>query len=113
MQIRYGACTDVFVFSNVTRVLILPWEDDNHFTPVAGTVRAQGGETLKAAHDAGLSELTGNRQCARQVKTGIYLPSFVYDLTSRERRFKLHQLRPESTAIGVGEESMLKSTQCR
>ena len=96
MQIRYGTCTDVFVFSNVTRVLILPWEDDSHFTPVAGTVRAQGGETLKAAHDAGLSELTGNRQCARQVQTGIYLPSFVYDLTSRERRFKLHQLSPEA-----------------
>ncbi len=61
---------------------------------------------LKDAHDTELSSLSGNTKCMRYISAGKFRPSFVYDLKTRERRFKLHSregLCPEGRAEGKEE----------
>ena len=100
MQVRYGNCTDAFVFDESVRTVIVSRDqphtaDSAHATATPSRLIAVGGkikgDQLTEAHDVGLSKLQGNRNCSRVLYHGRYTPTFVYDLRTRERKFKLHR----------------------
>lgn len=87
-EIRYGNCSQPFVFDSKSLVVIFPRSLQQDFIPVSGYVREN---TLSPAFDATLMHLKGYGNCSRILSSGIYPHEFVYDLTTKERMFRSFQ----------------------
>ncbi len=109
LQIRYGNCTDAFVFDESAKTVVIrrhqPGDTSAKSTFVGGTVR---GDQLFDAHDVALLKVQGERNCLLKLTSGIFRASFVYDLRTAERKFKLHKpgdLCPDGREVRGREDS--------